>query len=45
MRSNKIRIGITQGDINGISYEVIIKALLDIRIFDFYIVETEIINI
>jgi len=34
MRNNKIRIGITQGDINGISYEVIIKALLDNRIFD-----------
>ncbi len=35
MRSNKIKIGITQGDINGISYEVIIKALLDIRILEF----------
>jgi 4-hydroxythreonine-4-phosphate dehydrogenase len=34
MGNNKIRIGITQGDINGISYEVIIKALLDNRIFD-----------
>jgi 4-hydroxythreonine-4-phosphate dehydrogenase len=34
MRNNRIRIGITQGDINGISYEVIIKSLLDNRIFD-----------
>ncbi len=34
MRNNKIRIGITQGDINGISYEVIIKSLLDNRIYD-----------
>ncbi len=29
---NKIRIGISQGDINGIGYEVIIKALQDNRI-------------
>ncbi len=28
----KIKVGITQGDINGISYEVIIKTLLDPRI-------------
>lgn len=28
----KIKIGISQGDINGISYEVIIKALMDNRI-------------
>lgn len=34
MANNRIKIGITQGDINGISYEVIIKALLDNRIFD-----------
>lgn len=26
---NKIKIGITQGDINGVSYEIIIKALAD----------------
>ena len=32
--SNKIIVGITQGDSNGISYEVIIKALSDSRIFD-----------
>ncbi len=29
-----IKIGITHGDINGISYEVIIKSLLDNRIYD-----------
>jgi 4-hydroxythreonine-4-phosphate dehydrogenase len=32
--SNKIVIGITQGDANGISYEVIIKALSDQRVLD-----------
>ncbi len=32
MLDKKIRVGITQGDINGISYEVIIKTLLDPRI-------------
>ncbi len=32
--SNKIKIGITHGDINGISYEVIIRGLLDKRILD-----------
>lgn len=30
--SNKIKIGISQGDINGISYEIIIKALMDNRV-------------
>ena len=30
--SGKIKIGISQGDVNGISYEVIIKALMDNRI-------------
>jgi 4-hydroxythreonine-4-phosphate dehydrogenase len=34
MKNNKIVIGITHGDINGISYEVIIKALMDNRIMD-----------
>ncbi len=29
-----IKVGITQGDINGIGYEVIIKSLLDNRIYD-----------
>ncbi len=34
---DKIKIGITHGDINGISYEVIIKTLMDSRILDFCI--------
>jgi 4-hydroxythreonine-4-phosphate dehydrogenase len=34
MKGDRIMLGITQGDINGISYEVIIKSLLDNRIFD-----------
>jgi 4-hydroxythreonine-4-phosphate dehydrogenase len=34
MKNNKIVVGITQGDINSISYEVIIKSLTDNRIFD-----------
>ena len=32
MSENKIKIGITQGDINGIGYEIILKTLLDPRI-------------
>jgi 4-hydroxythreonine-4-phosphate dehydrogenase len=32
-----VKLGITHGDINGISYEVIIKALLDNRINEFFI--------
>lgn len=35
MDRHKIRVGISHGDINGISYEIIIKTLLDNRIFDF----------
>ncbi len=35
MEQDKIKVGITQGDINGISYEVIIKTLMDNRIMDF----------
>ncbi len=31
-KPQKIKIGITHGDINGISYEIIIKTLLDLRI-------------
>ena len=31
---NKIKLGITHGDINGIGYEVIIKTLSDKRIND-----------
>lgn len=34
MTSEKIKIGITQGDINSISYEVIIKALNDSRMME-----------
>jgi len=34
MKNNKIIVGITQGDINSIGYEVIIKALMDNRLFD-----------
>jgi 4-hydroxythreonine-4-phosphate dehydrogenase len=37
MDSSKIRVGISQGDINGISYEVIIKALMDNKLLDFCI--------
>jgi len=32
---NRIRLGITHGDINGIGYEVIIKSLSDQRMLDF----------
>lgn len=34
MRKDKIIIGITQGDVNGIGYEIIIKTLLDNRIYE-----------
>jgi len=34
MKDHKIKIGITQGDINGISYEVILKTLMDQRIYE-----------
>ncbi len=34
MSEEKIKIGITHGDINGIGYEVIIKALMDPRILE-----------
>jgi 4-hydroxythreonine-4-phosphate dehydrogenase len=34
MKGNRIILGITHGDINGISYEVIMKALSDNRILD-----------
>ena len=34
MKGDKVVLGITQGDINGIGYEVIIKSLLDNRIYD-----------
>lgn len=35
-KTNKIRVGITHGDLNGISYEVIIKTFKDNRILDFF---------
>ncbi len=38
MNNDKIVVGITQGDTNGIGYEVIIKALADARILDSCIV-------
>ena len=34
MEENKIRIGITQGDINGVGYEVILKTFADPLMFD-----------
>jgi 4-hydroxythreonine-4-phosphate dehydrogenase len=34
MENHKIKIGISQGDINGISYEVILKTLIDPRIYE-----------
>ncbi len=34
MRNEKIKVGITHGDINGIGYEIIFKALSDMRMFE-----------
>ena len=34
MEQHKIKVGITHGDINGIGYEIIIKALADSRILE-----------
>jgi len=34
LRENKIKVGITHGDFNGINYEIIMKALSDNRLFD-----------
>lgn len=34
MKDYKVKVGITQGDINGISYEVILKTLLDARVYE-----------
>lgn len=34
MKEHRLRVGITQGDINGISYEVILKTLMDSRVYD-----------
>ena len=36
MKDRKLIVGISQGDSNGIGYEVIIKALADARILDFF---------
>ena len=35
-KEHRIRVGITHGDINGISYEIIIKTLLDQRLLELY---------
>ncbi|PLX03184.1 MAG: 4-hydroxythreonine-4-phosphate dehydrogenase PdxA [Marinilabiliales bacterium] len=35
--SDKIKIGITHGDINGIGYEIIIKSLIDNRLYESFI--------
>ncbi|NLB93101.1 MAG: 4-hydroxythreonine-4-phosphate dehydrogenase PdxA, partial [Bacteroidales bacterium] len=32
--SNTIKVGISHGDINGISYEIILKTLMDSRIME-----------
>ena len=37
MKNNRIVVGITHGDINSISYEVIIKALMDTRILESFV--------
>lgn len=37
MTNDKIIIGITHGDVNGIGYEVILKSLLDPRILDIFV--------
>ncbi len=34
MKNDKIKVGITHGDINGIGYEVIMKTLMDVRIME-----------
>ena len=36
MEQNKIKIGITQGDVNGIGYEIILKAFEDPTIFELF---------
>ena len=37
MENRLVLVGITQGDINGIGYEVIIKSLLDSTVFDLFV--------
>jgi len=34
MEEHRIRVGITQGDINGVGYEVILKSLSDYRVYE-----------
>ncbi len=34
MKNTKLRVGITQGDINGISYEIILKTFIEPSIYD-----------
>ncbi len=34
MKNSKIKLGISHGDINGISYEIMIKTLMDNRVFE-----------
>lgn len=36
MKENRLRIGITHGDINGIGYEIILKTLVDLSIMDYF---------
>jgi len=36
MNNDKIKVGITHGDINGIGYEIILKSLIDSRVFDLF---------
>lgn len=36
IKESKIKVGITHGDFNGISYEIIMKALSDNRLFDMF---------
>ncbi|MDR1679654.1 MAG: 4-hydroxythreonine-4-phosphate dehydrogenase PdxA [Prevotellaceae bacterium] len=36
MEKDRIKIGITQGDINGVSYEVIIKTLADLQLLEMF---------
>ena len=33
--NNNIRVGITQGDVNGVGYEIILKVFADPEMFDF----------
>jgi 4-hydroxythreonine-4-phosphate dehydrogenase len=35
-KEKRVRIGITHGDVNGISYEIIIKTLMDQRLMELY---------